>query len=386
MQPVSESNIKVQKSGNKFDRMEWAGAFGDLGTLIPFIVGYITFVKMDPLGILFIFGISLIIAGSYYKTPLPVQPMKAIGGAAIAGAGLVNPGMVLGAGVFTGLFWLVVGLSGKLRAATKIVSKPVLRGIMLGLGFLFIKDGIKMMQNDFAVAIVALTLTFLLLNSKKMPAMFALLILGVCVALFRDPSLISQLGQIKIGLKIPHPSITGINWQDFLKGALILAIPQIPLTLGNAVIATTEENNRLFPDRPVTEKKLSISMGIMNLISPIFGGIPMCHGAGGMAGHVRFGAKTGGSLIILGSILLLAALFFSNSVALIFKIFPECILGVILFFAGLELAASVKDVGRENKDIYVLLVTAGFGMWNMGIGFIAGIALQELIKRKIITI
>ena len=35
-------------AGNRFDRMEWAGAFGDLGTLIPFVVAYISLLKMDP--------------------------------------------------------------------------------------------------------------------------------------------------------------------------------------------------------------------------------------------------------------------------------------------------------------------------------------------------
>lgn len=185
---------------------------------------------------------------------------------------------------------------------------------------------------------------------------------------------------------MPQFALTSMNWDDFVKGTLILAIPQIPLTLGNAVIATTSENNRLFPDRPVTEKKLAISQGIINLISPTFGGIPMCHGAGGMAGHVRFGAKTGGALVILGVILISMALFFSNSVGLIFKIFPECVLGVILFFAGMELAISAKDVSREKNDFYILLITAGFGMWNMGAGFLAGVILHELIKRRIIMV
>ncbi len=380
-EPTAPTKLK-----NKFDRMEWAGAFGDLGTLIPFIVGYITVMKMDPLGVLLMFGILMIIGGSYYKTPLPIQPMKAIGGAAITSAGALTPSMVLGAGIFTGFFWLIMGLTGMLNYISKIATKPVIRGIVLGLGLLFVKDGIQKMQSDLAIAIFALLLTFFLLKGNKVPAMFVLLVVGVAVAIFRDPSLFGQLAQIKIGFRVPELAVASVTWQDFVKGTLILGIPQIPLTLGNAVIAITAENNRLFPDRPVTEKKIAVSQGIMNLVSPIFGGTPMCHGAGGMAGHVRFGARTGGSLVILGCILLILALFFSNSVALIFKIFPECILGVILLFAGLELAVSARDVGREKEDFYILLVTAGFGMWNMGAGFLAGIALQELLKRKIIAV
>lgn len=124
----------------------------------------------------------------------------------------------------------------------------------------------------------------------------------------------------------------------------------------------------------------------MNLISPIFGGIPVCHGAGGMAGHVRFGARTGGALVILGIILLIMGLCFSSSVLLFFKIFPESVLGVILFFAGLELAVSIRDVGREKNDICILIVTAGFSLWNIGIGFLAGLVMQEMLKRKIFKV
>ena len=383
---TAETKQSAQKPGNRYDRSEWAGAFGDLGTLIPFIVGYITIMKLNPLGVLFMFGILLIGSGLYYKTPIPIQPMKAIGGAAITQAAIITPGMVWGAGIFTGLFWLILGLTGTLNYVSKIATKPVIRGIVLGLGLLFIMEGTKMMKTDFIVAIIALLLTFFLLTNKRIPAMFALIIFGIIAALVKDPGLLKELATIHLSFQLPQFALSHITWSDFVTGSLVLGIPQIPLTLGNAVIAITVENNRLFPEHPVTEKKIAISQGIMNLISPIFGGIPMCHGAGGMAGHVRFGARTGGSLVILGGILLTVGLFFSSSILLLFKIFPASVLGVILFFAGLELAVSARDVGREKSDYYTLLVTAGFSLWNMGIGFIAGLVMQEMLKKNIFKV
>jgi len=102
-----------KKPKNLYTRLEWAGAFGDIGTLIPFVVAYITIVGIDPLGLLFMFGISKIAAGFYYKTPIPIQPMKAIGAAAIAGG--VSPSMLFGAGLTTGLFWLILGATGMVK-------------------------------------------------------------------------------------------------------------------------------------------------------------------------------------------------------------------------------------------------------------------------------
>jgi hypothetical protein len=371
--------VSKPRMKNLYNKMEWAGAFGDVGTLIPFVVAYITIVKVDPLGLLFMFGISLLVAGFYYRTPIPIQPMKAIGAAAIAGG--ITPAALYGSGLTTGLFWFLAGATGAIRPIAKLATKPVVRGIMLGLGLSFMVDGINRMRTAPVLAGIALVVTYLLLTNPKVPAMFMLLIIGIGSAVIMNPQLISELAKIHIGFRLPVFSLNTITWNDIVMGTLLFTIPQIPLTLGNAVIAITAENNELFPDRKVTEKKIAISQGIMNLVSPFFGGIPMCHGAGGMAGHVRFGAKTGGALVILGTILIVIALFFSESVSIIFKIFPNAILGVILFFAGSELAIVVKDIGDKKSDFYVMLIVAAFAMWNMGVAFLVGVVMDTSLRK-----
>jgi MFS superfamily sulfate permease-like transporter len=124
----------------------------------------------------------------------------------------------------------------------------------------------------------------------------------------------------------------------------------------------------------------------MNLVGTFMGGIPMCHGAGGMAGHIRFGARTGGALVILGVIVLLTGLFLSDSVTLIFQVFPRSILGVILFFAGVELAMVIKDVKLAKENLFVLIVTAGTAMWNMGVAYLAGLLLYYGLQRRWINL
>jgi MFS superfamily sulfate permease-like transporter len=257
---------------------------------------------------------------------------------------------------------------------------------MLGLGLSFMVDGVNRMKTAPVLTGIALVVTYLLLTNPKIPAMFMLLIIGVVSAVVMNPQLISELAKIHVAFRLPEFSFSAITWNDIVMGTILFTIPQIPLTLGNAVIAITAENNELFPDRKVTEKKITISQGIMNLVSPIFGGIPMCHGAGGMAGHVRFGARTGGALVILGTLLVVIGLFFSESVSVIFKIFPNAILGVILFFAGSELAIVVKDIGDKKSDFYVMLIVAAFAMWNMGAAFLVGVILDNSLRRGWIRI
>jgi len=364
--------------------MEWAGAFGDIGTLIPFVVAYITIVGVNPLGLLFMFGVSKIAAGLYYKTPVPIQPMKAIGAAAIAGG--LSPATPYGAGLTTGIFWLLVGVTGTIESIAKLATKPVVRGIILGLGMAFIVEGAKRMSSSPVLAGSSLVLTYVLLTNPRVPAMFILLALGVVSAVVINPAALRDLAHVHPGFRLPEFALSHITWNDIAKGTLLFTLPQIPLTLGNAAIAITAENNYLFPDRPVTEKKIAISHGIMNLAAPFFGGVPMCHGAGGMAGHVRFGARTGGALVILRVIIVAIALFFSDSVSTLFKIFPDAILGVIIFFAGSELALTARDIGDARNDFYVMLTVAGFAMWNMGVAFLVGAILDKAMREEWIRI
>jgi len=368
--------------GNDYNKMEFAGAFGDLGTLIPFVVGYITLNKMDPLGILVAFGIFKIFVGLYFKTPVPIQPMKAIGGMAIAHAGSITPGMIWGSGIFTGIFWLLMGITGAITWIEKVTTKPVVRGIMLGLGLSFIVEGLGMMRSQPFVAIGGVVLTLLLSRSQRLPAMLALLGYGIIFAFIQKPDLIGELSHLSIRFRLPELTFGRISWKELLSGFVLLGLPQAPLTLGNAIIATVSENNAYFPDRKVTAKTISIDHGIMNLISTSIGGIPMCHGAGGMAGHIRFGARTGGALVILGVMVLLIGLFLSDSVTLLLQIFPRPILGVILFFAGVELALVVRDIKLKKQNLFVLLVTAGTAMWNMGVAYLAGLILYYGLQRR----
>jgi predicted benzoate:H+ symporter BenE len=379
-----EQAIPSPSKGNRFDRMEWAGAFGDLGTLIPFVVAYIGMVGMDPFGILFAFGVSLIVCGAYYRTPMPVQPMKAAGAVAATQAAqtaVITPAAVVGASLATGAIWLLLGLTGTARRVAALVPRFVVVGIVLGLGMAFMLEGVKMMAGGWVIAVIGLVGTLLLLTNRSIPAMFLLLLFGAVCGVVADPALLPKIGEATIEFRAPSFAVSDLTWKDFALGLVFLALPQLPLTLGNAIISTAEENNRLFPDRTTNENKLSTSTGALNLFSASVGGIPMCHGAGGMAGHVAFGARTGGATVILGVILLLLALFLSGSVQTLFSVLPQAVLGVILFITGAQLALGSCDFSKEKGERFITLVTAAFCIWNVGLGFLAGMIGAYLNRR-----
>lgn len=374
----------MRDARNHFNLTELSGALGDLGTLIPFVVAYISVLKMDPTGLLLAFGVTLIVVGWHYRTPFPVQPMKAIGAAAVtqaAGPVALTSGIVIGAGLATAVIWIFLGATGLAKRIASWVPRPALLGVVMGLGFSFMLEGIRMMTAQWAVAGVLLVLTLVLLARSRIPAMVVLLLAGGIYAMFEQPSLSTELSRVSFAFRLPALAWPALGWQDIWWGTLLLALPQLPLTFGNALIAITDENNRVFPDRPVNERSVAISTGIMNLWSSAVGGIPMCHGAGGMAGHVKFGARTGGASIMLGVLLLLAGLFLGDSIGVLFKLFPLPALGVILFLAGAELAMGSRDPGPEKVDRFVVLATAAFAVWHVGVAVLFGIAAYHASRR-----
>ncbi len=368
---------------NRYDLRELAGAFGDLGTLVPFVVAYVTLLHMDPAAILAGFGLALIAAGLYFRTPIPVQPMKAIGAAAalqaVHGVSL-GPGAVIGAGLVTGLLWIALAASGWVRRVAAWIPRPALLGVIMGLGFSFMLEGIRLMRAGGWMSALLLVVTLLMLSRPAVPTMLVLLLIGAVIAVIQQPELLGELAAMEVSLAIPEFAWPALSWHDLWAGALFLALPQLPLTFGNALVAVTEQNNHLFPDRPVTERQVAYSTGLLNIWSSTLGGVPMCHGAGGLAGHVQFGARTGGATVMLGTLLLVLALLFGPSVQTLFQVIPTPVLGVILFLAGVQLATSSRESG-ERVERFVVLTTAAFAIWNVGVAVVFGFAAYHASRR-----
>ena len=146
-------------------------------------------------------------------------------------------------------------------------------------------------------------------------------------------------------------------WPALREGFLLLALPQIALSLGNSVLATRVLAMDLFPERaPLSLRRIGSTYGVMNLVSAPLGGVPVCHGSGGMAGHYAFGARTGGSVIIYGGFWLLAALLASADARALLSVFPGPILGVLLLVEATTLLALVREVTADRRALTLVLL------------------------------
>ncbi|MBI3983415.1 MAG: transporter [Gemmatimonadetes bacterium] len=367
----------------RFDRNEIAGAFGDMGTDVPLLVGVALAARLDGASLLLMFGLMQILTGLVYRMPMPVQPLKAM--AAIVIAQQTSAAVLFGGGLAIGVAMLLLSASGILGSLERLIPKSVVRGIQFGLGLQLASIALgRYVQADgtsgYLLAAGAFVVVILLLGNRRFPAALPVVAIATAYAvLFKLDGgvLTGALGFHLPQLHVPRPP-------DVLAGFLILALPQIPLSLGNSVLATRQLAADLFPERAPGVRTIGFTYAIMNLINPWFGGMPTCHGSGGMAGHYAFGGRTGGSVIIYGAFFVLLGLFFGPGFDRIAGAFPLPVLGVLLLFEALGLIWLIRDTAHSRSD---LPIAALVGLCAVGlpygyvVGMLVGTALVRLGRR-----
>ncbi|MDB6112924.1 MAG: transporter [Pedosphaera sp.] len=343
----------------RFDRNEFAGAFGDIGTDLPLIIGMILAVGLDGASVLIVFGAMQILTGLLYRLPMPVQPLKAVAILVIAqkAGGLITADVVYGGGLAIGVLMLLLTVTGLVDWIGRIVPKSVVRGIQLGLGMqlttLALKDYV---QGDGTrglwLAGVAFIISLALFGNRKYPAALFVILLGAVYAVVFKLDL--HAARQSVGFAWPRFHVP--MWRDIVTGFLVLALPQVPLSIGNSLLAARQTAQDLFPDRAPDLRKISLTYSLMNILNPLLSGIPTCHGSGGLAGYYAFGARTGGAVVIYGSLYLVLGAVFSRGFQNVIQVFPLPILGVILLFEGVSMMLLIRDTTGSKLDFFVVLL------------------------------
>jgi len=366
----------------KLNLNEASGAFGDIGTDLPLIVGMLMATNLEAANVLVVYGVLQILTALVYGIPMPVQPLKAV--AMIVITQKVTATVIWGGGLAIGFLMLIITVTGLTAWLGKVIPKTVVRGIQLGLGIqltlLAFKDYIPSDgTTGYIFAGIGFLIGIILIGNKKYPPALLILATGLIYLFIFNPGKVNG-----ISINIPHFNLPALTWDDLLTGFLILSLPQIPLSLGNSVFATKQLANDYFPEKKITFTKIGLTYSIMNLVSPLFGSIPVCHGSGGIAGHYTFGGRTGGSTLIYGIFFIMLGIFFSGSDASNLLLFPKPVLGVILIFEGVALMLLVKDIITEKRMFFIAVIVAvcANGLPNgYLIGMLIGIALYYLSNK-----
>jgi xanthine/uracil/vitamin C permease (AzgA family) len=309
--------------------------------------------------------------------PMPVQPLKAM--AAIVITQKLAGSVLYGGGLAIGLLMLALTATRLIEWLARVTPLVVIRGIQFGLGLQLATLALReYVRADglpgYVLAGLAFLTTLALIGNRRYPAALFVIALGIIyAALF---TLRTDAVLDSVGLRWPRLFVP--TTADVLSGLLVLALPQIPLSLGNSILATQQSARDFFPDRPLSVRKISATYAVMNLIHPFFSGIPTCHGSGGLVGHYAFGGRTGGSVIIYGSLYILLGLFFSGGFDDVIRVLPLPILGVLLLFEGLALMALLGRLPDLKADLPIALLV-GLIAGSLPYGYVVAMVLGMLL-------
>jgi MFS superfamily sulfate permease-like transporter len=374
---------------------EISGSVGDLGTFLPILIALTTSHQISLPTTLIFTGIFNILTGCYFGIPLPVQPMKAI--AAVALLKSFTAGQTQAAGLFVAACILFFSVTGLLWWFTSIIPIPVVKGIQVGAGLsLILSAGAKAMKelswagpswnDNYLWVITAFVVLLISGRLPRIPYALLILILGLVLAAVELGGLAGDHGP---GYQIWKPYTQVPDSEEWRVGIMDAGIGQLPLTTLNSIIAVVHLSADLLPETPTPSvTSIGLSVASMNLLGCWFGAMPVCHGSGGLAAQYRFGARSGASVIILGTLKLLLGIFLGETLVGLLRRFPVALLTVMVIAAGIELASvgeslntrGARDVEKEpgeaerKKRWTTMLVTMGLlvAFKNDAVGFIAG--------------
>jgi len=362
----------------RFYVREFSGALGDLGTFLPLSIALAVTCGMD-FGLILIFaGIMNIISGWLFRQPIPVQPMKAIAAVAIAEG--FTPGVITSAGMAVGAVMLALALTGGVSWCVRIVPRSVVLGIQAGVGVKLAWTGLRWLgelpivgTDSIAVAAIVGVIILLFAKHNRRPLLLYIVLAGFGLLWIEHSDAFTGWSLLAPRLTIALPTAREV-WLGVTHGAL----PQLPLTLLNSIIALSALSAEYFPGRGVSPKRVAVSVGAMNLLSIPFGAMPMCHGAGGLAAQYRFGARTGVSVIMLGALKIVLGLALSGVLLSVLQRYPASVLAVMVIAAGLTLASSACSSLHGRSLIVISAMTLSIVLTDTLTGFLIGIAISVM--------
>jgi SulP family sulfate permease len=364
------------------------GAVADLGVMVPLATALILVNGLDA-GAVFLFaGLLVAASGAYFRIPFPVQPLKAL--TAVAVAQQLSPDVIHAAGLEIAGVLVLLSFRHIADVVARVFTKPVVRALQLGVGVLLVITSLRLVADppEVFAGTPASPLPWLL-----MVAAFA----GVVIAA-RSHHYWVALGVLAAGgivaaiatgpavhgpsLSVPTPSVPDAS--AFGTALFLLVIPQLPLTFGNAVVAVNDLAHEYFGGAAarVTPSRVCRSAGVGNAVSGLLGGLPMCHGAGGLTAHARLGARTAGMNLLLGTAFVVLGLFFAPHIPVILGLLPVWALAAFLAYAGIRHAWLITDL--RGWELLLALVAGAIGAWLGNLAVTAGLALLVVHARRLL--
>lgn len=336
------------------------GSFADSAVLFPLLVLLGAKGTLSPFMLFLSAGLTYIFAGYFFRIPMPVQPLKSIAIAALA-VGATGSEIRVSA-AFLGIICLLLNLC-RFDSLMERVPIRIIHQVQLGLGVLLLIQAWRTLGSgtEFVVfcAFVLGALFLFLPEWRGLPLM----------------GLFAAAGMVYVGAhSIIHGNSLNVSLQkntDELRPLIVLGLvlPQVALTFMNSVLGTRAAAKVYFPQSSgrVTLHSLLGFIGVGNILVAAVGGLPFCHGSGGLTAHVKGGSsKWWSNLVIGGFLLLLAAQSWVLGSANLEV--PVVLVASLLFATGVHHFSLVRETALVNS-----------GRLRLGLAFFLAFFTQNLL-------
>jgi len=365
-----------------------SGAVADLGVFVPLAAALVLVNGLHPAPLLIGSGGLAVAAGLFFKIPFPVQPLKAL--TALAVAQELDPEVIHAAGLEIGVLLAVLGATGLAERLAVFFTKNVIRSLQFAVGTLLVVTAARLVLEPpevfdgrlgpgwlVVLSVAVLGIVALASRLEWNPAAALILAAGVVAGWVIATPVVGSLD-----LEVPVVSLP--TWSVFGTAFVLLVIPQIPLTYGNAVVGVSDLAHDYFGDsaRRVTPRSVALSCGLGNVVAGLLGGMPMCHGSSGLSAHVRLGAHTYLMNVMLGVVLVVLGLVYSPYVLELFSVLPVWALAGFLAYAGLRHALLILDLRGARLAIAVVAGLVGVVTGNLALTTAVAIVADLVARRR----
>lgn len=356
-----------------------SGAVADLGTFVPLAAALVVVNGLEPGSLLLAAGMLVLGAGAVFRIPVPVQPLKALTALAVAQA---TPADVIhAAGLQIGVVLVLLSATGMADRLSRMFTRPVIRSLQFAVGILLVLSAAKLARRPpaffehppsssvtLALAVATLVVVAVAAYRRWYAVSAVLLAAGVTASWVAATPEIGAISLHVPTMALPPLSVFGAAF-------VLLVLPQLPLTYGNAVVGVNDLAREHFgaQARRMSPGRVALSCGLGNIASALMGGMPMCHGSSGLSAHIRLGARTAAMNVLLGGTFVVVGLVFSTQVLTVFGLLPVWALAGFLAYAGIRHAVLVLDLGGAR--LAIALLAGVLGIWTGNLAYTTAAAL-----------
>lgn len=332
----------------------------------------------------------------------PDATMAALVGAIVIPLSTGNPelatGLIAVLAVLIGIACLV-GVYLRIGFIAEFLSRPILLGYMAGLALAVIASqlpklfGLAVPINSnffgtivyvfhnlvyanaltisFSIVLIALSL-ILQMTTKKVPASLVILIGSIVFSATFDLAAfgVATVGAIPTGLPLPNiPAVSLFEIQNLIVPAIAIMLVSYANTIATARTYAAKQHES------INTSQEFFGLGVSNIASGVFGGIPVGGSGSRTAVNHETKAKTQISQLFGGLIIALTLLLFAP----LLHYLPQCALAVIIIMAVSKLfdTNELKSIWRAWRSEAVLAIVTLLGVTLLGV--LQGLLLAVLL-------